>query len=258
MAAGDYILHKMNSSSDWEEKTVLAESGKALGFDIGLNPKMIDVGDLYSKYQRIFGPDFTNWTAVTNGSGASVVKNASHGRAQCSSSVGNSWASLYVAHPDSDVINGPVLWSTKAYDVDFVCNNLSGSSSAVYWFYIGIYDQWGINGPTSYVLGNRATGFRIDNNDIKGFKFDNTSFTYTSSLGTSPKSLTQPLRLRFKSAPSGDILFSVNGGSFGNALTNHTSNINGNAAVIAFVTDPNVNFPSAYAVLHRVLFSRDY
>jgi len=48
MATGDYILHKMNSSSDWEEKVVLAESGKFLAFNSNLDPVMQTPGGGFS------------------------------------------------------------------------------------------------------------------------------------------------------------------------------------------------------------------
>lgn len=41
MSTNDYILHKKNSSDDWEEKILVPESGKVVGFDASLNPVMV-------------------------------------------------------------------------------------------------------------------------------------------------------------------------------------------------------------------------
>ena len=44
MADGTYKLIKENSGGTFDEKGVLAESGKTLGFDASLNPVMIAAG----------------------------------------------------------------------------------------------------------------------------------------------------------------------------------------------------------------------
>ena len=44
MATGEYKLIKENSGGTFDEKTVQAESGKVLGFDVNLDPVMADAG----------------------------------------------------------------------------------------------------------------------------------------------------------------------------------------------------------------------
>ena len=67
MADGTYKLIKENSGGTFDEKSVLAEDGKVLGFDSSLNPIMIEPGSGESLTGRI--ETSTAWTlALTDAS----------------------------------------------------------------------------------------------------------------------------------------------------------------------------------------------
>ena len=61
MATNDYILHKMNSSSDWEEKVFTAEANKVIGFNSSFNPINVD----YKSFSVTTGTSLSlDWTAA--------------------------------------------------------------------------------------------------------------------------------------------------------------------------------------------------
>jgi hypothetical protein len=162
MAEGTYRLIKENAGATFDEKTVLAESGKVLGFDASLNPVMYYRGTWEDYYwygieidESASSPDVTRIAS----DGDMVLHNANYGL-PCHNNI------KACLQNDDGTVNyylKPTDWSKK---IDENASDLSGTDGQVMieWpaFYYKVENNYPSSGKHQLKISpNALTGFTL-------------------------------------------------------------------------------------------------